>query len=423
MRILIRVLFIGGLVSPVPGAAESRPYYQVVTTSTITGASTISQPIYLQGTSATGHQPDDRIGFTFTMGAVGRALPPASTTFTLAAIGDVMLSHRFDGPIRDGVQPFRDLAPVLRGADLAIANLEGPITNRGTRVRPKTFTFRVPPARTAMLVDAGLDVLALANNHSMDFGPVGLRDTIAALRGAGLAWCGAGETIADARRPAIVEVRGTRVAVLSYNWTLPTSFNAVDGRPPRASRPERKGDRGRPTRAGNAEGHPEWMAGDIAKARETCPVVIVMIHWGQEKSHALRAYQRPHARRALEAGAALVIGHHPHVAQGIERIGNGVACYSIGDGVFGGSDHRSADSLVLRAGFGPAGLAHVEVLALHTNLRAIGFVPRIRAGSDARPTLDLVRSLSAELGTTLAESTTAEGWPALRLDLIGAPSR
>ena len=356
------------------------------------------------------------------IGDPGATLMQASgaigSPFTLAAIGDVMLSHVFDGPIRKGVDPFADLAPVLRGADLAIANLEGPITARGARVKGKKFTFRVPPERARMIAEAGIDALALANNHSMDFGPVGLRDSMAALRTAGLAYAGAGEDIAEARRPAVLDVHGTRVALLSYNWTNPSSYNAADAWAGRKAAPGRKAARGRPARAGNAAGNPEWMAADVAKARATCPVVIVMIHWGREKSHALRAYQRPHARRAIEAGAALVIGHHPHVAQGIERVGDGVVCYSIGDGVFGGSDHRTNDSLVLRAGFGPGGLQHVEVMALHTNLRAIGFTPAIRRGDDAKPTLALVRNLSLALGTTLMETTSVEGWPALRLDVV-----
>lgn len=355
----------------------------------------------------------------------GTEFVSSATTFTFAAIGDVMLSHVFDGPIKRGINPLDGVAPVLRAADLAIANLEGPITTRGSRAKAKKYTFRTPPARAAMLADAGLDVVGLANNHSMDFGAVGFRDTRDALRAAGVAFCGAGDDIAEARRPAIVEVRGTRVAILAYNWTNPSYFNAADAWPGRRARPGRKAERGRPARPGNAAAQPAWIAADVAKARETCPVVVVVIHWGQEKSHALRDYQRPFARRAIESGASLVIGNHPHVAQGIERIGNGVACYSIGDGVFGGSDHRAADSLVLRAGFEAGRLASVEVMALHTNLRAIGFVPRIRTGVDAKPTLALVRSLSADLGTGLRETTSAEGWPALRLELADSstPSR
>ncbi len=413
MNRMLWIPFIAVLMLPIPGSADSTPSYQVVLTSTANGISTY-------GLSGTMHQSADRIGFTFSMGGVGRVLPSASTNFTLAAIGDVMLDHALDGPIRKGVDPFAGVAPVLRGADVAIANLEGPITARGTRAKGKKYAFRTPAARTAMLTGAGLDVLALANNHSMDYGAVGFRDTVAALRAAGLAFCGAGEDIDEARQPAIVEVKGTRVAFLSYNWTEPGYFNAANAWAGRKARPGRKAVRGRPARPGNAAGNPEWMAADVAKARQTCPVVIVMIHWGKEKSHELRAYQRPHARRAIEAGAALVIGHHPHVAQGIERIGNGVACYSIGDGVFGGSPRRSADSLVLRAGFGAMGLAHVEVMALHTNLHKIGYVPAIRAGEDAKPTLTMVKTLSAALGTTLMETTSAEGWPALRLALDGS---
>lgn len=319
--------------------------------------------------------------------------------FVLVAIGDVMLGWHYDEAFKAGADPFRNLAPVLRGADMAVANLEGPLTARGRAVAGKRFIFRVPVERARRLPLAGISVVGLANNHIMDYGAIGLADTVAALQGAGVAFCGAGVNEAAARRPAYVSPKGTRVAVLAYNWTWPASFQATARKP------------------GTAAANPAWVTRDVRRARAECPVVVVLFHWGQEKSHSLRDYQRGFSRAAVEAGASLVIGAHPHVAQGVERIGNAVVAHSIGDAVFGGARRRDEDSLILRAAFAETGLARVEFLALETSNLGTDYAPRIRTGADARKVLNLVRKLSKDLGCALAEGKTAEGWPCLVLDL------
>ena len=328
-----------------------------------------------------------------------------ATNATVVVIGDVMLGWHYDPQYRAGADPFRNLAPVLRAADLAIANLEAPLTGRGRAVKGKRFTFRVPVERARWLAQAGLRVVGLANNHIMDFGPIGLADTTAALRGAGVAWCGAGDNETDARRPAILEVNGLRVAVLAYNWTWPAGYQATAKRP------------------GTAAAHPAWVAEDVRRARASGATVIVLYHWGQEKSHELRDYQREFSRGAVAAGATLVIGTHPHVAQGVERIGQAVIAHSIGDAVFGGARRRSEDSLVLRATIGAGGLERVEFLALETSNEDTDYAPRIRAGADARPLLGQVRALSEKLGCALDDGTTDEGWPCLALSVSPPPGR
>jgi len=343
--------------------------------------------------------------------ATAQAAPAASATtaatpaapgrpFTLCFIGDVLPGVFYDEAINGGQDPFRNLRAFLTAGDLAIANLEGPMTKRGRRVVGKRFTFRVPPARAALLTGAGLDVVGLANNHIMDYGPTGLRDTHAALDAAGIRWCGASDNEVAARRPVIVEAGGVRVAFLAYNWTWPSSYQA------RAHSP------------GTAAARPSWVAADVAAARALAPVVVVLVHWGEEKSHALRDYQRPLARTVMEAGGSLLIGSHPHVPQGVERVGAGVAFYSLGDGVFGGARVRHEDSLAVRASFDGAGrLTGVECFALQSSNQDTAWAPRLRAGDDARPCLDLVRSLSGALGTTLLEGRSGDGLPSLSVSL------
>jgi len=356
-------------------------------------------------------------------GAVVRAVRPAllglglvfltlagnadTGAFTVAVIGDVLPGVRYDTRTEAGEGPFRNLTPWLSRADIAAANLEGPLTARGVRIRGKKFTFRVPPTNARWLVSSGLDILGLANNHVLDYGPVGLADTIETLSRYGLLWCGAGRDITEARRPAMIRAGGMRVAFLAYNLTYPKSYYATGSRP------------------GTVYGDAATIREDVIAARKNADAVIVLMHWSKEKSHELRQYQRPLASTAIEAGAALVVGAHPHVMQGIERIGSGIVAYSLGDAVFGGALRRAEDSLLLRAVFSGGALSMVELFALQTSNVDTEFAPRVRTGEDADPALKMLVDLSAGLGCVLRRGQSAEGTPCASITIgpgVPAPS-
>jgi poly-gamma-glutamate synthesis protein (capsule biosynthesis protein) len=354
----------------------------------------------------TGYQPAAVLGIVCSaLLGLGLALLPGTGNtgpepLTVVVIGDVLPGVRYDTRTETGEGPFRNLAPWLSRADIAAANLEGPLTARGVRVQGKKFTFRVPPTRARWLVSSGLDVLGLANNHVLDYGPVGLTDTIETLSRYGLLWCGAGRNLVEARRPAMARAGAGRVAFLAYSLTYPRSYYATASRP------------------GTVYGDATAIREDVAAARKNADVVIVMMHWSKEKSHELRQYQRPLATAAVEAGAALVIGAHPHVMQGVERIGSGVAAYSLGDAVFGGALRRTEDSLLLRAVFSGGTLNAVEFFALQTSNVDTEFAPRIRTGEDAGPALKMLADLSAGLGCVLKLGRSAEGTPCASLALV-----
>jgi poly-gamma-glutamate synthesis protein (capsule biosynthesis protein) len=291
------------------------------------------------------------------------------------------------------------LAPIVRGADLAFANLEGPLTQRGKSVEGKTYTFRTPPSRVAMLQKAGFDGFSLANNHIMDFGAVGLEETLAALDGAKICHAGAGANLAAARTPAWFEVQGLPVAFLAYNMTYPHSYWAGPATP------------------GTAIADRDQIVADVKAARARGAQVIVMLHWGDELSDDPRLDQRSLASALAEAGACLVVGAHPHVSQGVQRFRGAIAVYSVGDAVFGGHPLLAKDSLVVRARLNAQGLEHIELLSLRVNRRDTHSRPTIRTDAEAKPRLARVIELSRELGTKLTRTQTAEGWPALTLDL------
>jgi poly-gamma-glutamate synthesis protein (capsule biosynthesis protein) len=267
---------------------------------------------------------------TPTATATTTATATSTTTgpVTLIAVGDVMLARTL--ATRLSPSPFTAVASILQSADVAVANLECAVGVGGTPAK-KAFTFLAPPAAAATLADAGLDVVTLANNHSLDFGPDVLAQTFAALDSAHVAHAGAGATEDDAHRPAIVEVRGKRLAFLGYVdvMTEGTGFDV------------------RSWEAHGASPGVAWLdtariGRDVAAAKANADIVVVMLHTGFEGHWVANVWQRAAAHAAIDAGALVVLGAHPHLLQGVERYKGGFVAYSLGDFVFDGKDKYSA---------------------------------------------------------------------------------
>lgn len=330
--------------------------------------------------------------------ALGRALAQQSAgrggdDIIVAAVGDIMLDREVRRSIttRGGGYPFEAVAPLLAGADLRIGNLELPLTDRGAPAN-KDYVFRAPPATADALRGAGFNVLTLANNHAMDYGKEGLLDTLDALDRAGIAHPGGGRTAAEAYAPAIVTVKGVRVALLSYVNT------PNDSRSGWAAESTRAG----PAAPGVAWGTADAVRRDVTAARSQADLVIVAIHAGWEYTAAPNPIQRELARAAIDAGAALVLGAHPHVLQGIELYRNVPIVYSLGNFVFDldDDDRRqpglpSTLSAVLRIRMGREGVRGIEILPAVIDQRDGHPVPV--TGAAAKPVLDRLYALTDAL--------------------------
>lgn len=315
------------------------------------------------------------------------AMPPARPAghFTLAAVGDVMIdASAREIVVREGYDyPFDATRMVLEGADITIANLEGPLTTRGKADPDKRFVFRSPPRKVARaLAAAGFDVVSLANNHTLDYGAIGLADTIAALDAVGVRYIGAGANLAAARTPAIIEVGGKRVAFLAYNLTYPENFWATA------------------THAGTAFAHRHHVIADTRAARRKADIVIVSFHWGQEVKTTLRAYQPALGRAAIDAGASLVIGHHPHILQGVEHYRDGVILYSLGNFAFGSYSKRVRTSAIALVDFERGRIARVRMVPLDVYNPRVLFQPQPLTGAAAEAVIDEIQQLSAQRDTT-----------------------
>ena len=256
---------------------------------------------------------------------------PAAATSTLdrvvtiAAVGDIMLARDLVTLMHQhgALYPYERVAHLLRDADLTVANLETTFTERGVAA-DKLYTFRTPPRFAAGLAGAGIDVVSLGNNHTADFGPAGIEDTLAALDDVGIRYAGAGADEAAARQPTFVDVRGLRIAFLSYTDVLENTFAGPD-------------------RPGVAFAAEEAVAADVASARARADVVVALFHFGVEYTDAPQPDQQRLARAAIDAGALLVLGHHPHTLQGWERYRGGLIAYSLGNFVFDLDDEDLAN--------------------------------------------------------------------------------
>lgn len=302
------------------------------------------------------------------------------------AVGDIMLAGRGSAVLeRLGYDhPFAATSSVLKTGDLAVGNLETPIAIGGNEFRKKRFRFKASPKAAVALKRAGFSVLTMANNHMLDYGESGLLETINHLDIHGIKHSGAGKSLAEARREAIVSCNGSTVAFLSYSLTYPEEFFA------------------RSRRAGTAPGYPFFFEKDISRAKAAADYVVVSFHWGKEGASTPQRYQIITARKAVDAGADLVIGHHPHVLQGIESYKNALIFYSLGNFAFGSLSRNSDRSIIARITL-DNGIREAELIPINVLNHEVRFQPAILKGKKGKEVITRLRTISKTLGTTIGD--------------------
>jgi poly-gamma-glutamate synthesis protein (capsule biosynthesis protein) len=334
---------------------------------------------------------------------------PNNAELTMLFVGDVYV-RRADPP-----SIFAHVAPLLREADVAFGNLEAPLTDRGEPILGKPIAgvnFRSPPDAVSALTFAGFDAMGLANNHSMDFGPEGILRTVELLDAAGIAHCGAGRNSEAARRPAILERKGRRIAFLSYSSVYqPGVFPAGPDSPGIATVKIHTAYQPSP-RVFEQPGSPpttvtipdpaerEALLDDVRRAKEQADIVVVSWHWGVSQSYRkLVNYQTELGRAVIDAGADLVLGHHPHVVQGIEAYRHGFICYSMANFAF---DHQSPHfedrSMIVKCQVADGRIQRCTVLPVLINGDGQPEVVDLERG---RSILQALEEASTELGSAV----------------------
>jgi poly-gamma-glutamate capsule biosynthesis protein CapA/YwtB (metallophosphatase superfamily) len=259
--------------------------------------------------------------------------PAAPPELRLAFAGDVHFTGRTLALLDDPATAFGPIAAQLGDADLTVVNLETAVTDRGTP-EPKQYHFRSPATAYAALRAAGVDAASVANNHTLDYGRVGLADTLDSARAAGFPVFGAGRTADEAYAPWLTTVHGVRIAVLGMSQigTLAQEWKPTA------------------TRSGVA------MAFDTARAtaavraaRAAADLVVVFMHWGIEGSSCPSAQMKTFAATLARAGADIVVGTHAHTLLADGWSGRTYVHFGLGNFVwYVGAGTRSTDTGVLR---------------------------------------------------------------------------
>jgi len=295
-------------------------------------------------------------------------------TAELIAVGDVSLV------CPNGHDPFEHVGRYLRAGDILFGNLETALSDAGVAVE-KEVALGVSPRQAEYLKRAGFDVVSIANNHILDYGSRGLSQTLAALREHGIRFVGAGDA-SSPQEHEIIERNGLRVGFLAY-WdngapALPDGafVNRID----------------RP-----------MILEQVHSLKRQCDTVAVSLHWGIEYVYYPSPRQIELARDLIRNGAALVLGHHPHVVQGIERLGNGLIAYSLGSFQFEPRREEARQSFVLRARISARGVERYKLIPTQIS---DADRPRFTRAGDRRETLRFVERLSAPIG----EGRVTEKW-------------
>lgn len=273
-------------------------------------------------------------------------LPPKQEV-SLIAVGDISFSRgvaEISKRHNDPNYPLLKVSDYLKSADLVFGNLETAITP-GREIKGGEMVFRSDPITAQLLKNAGFSILSLANNHTPNFGDKGLKDTFKYLNEAGIKYAGAGNNDIEANQPAYIEKNGIKFAFLAYNSddVVPASYQADSGH------------------AGTAFMNKDKMVNAVKEAKKNADIVIVSMHAGVEYTDKPNEMQINFAHLAIDSGADLVIGHHPHTIQTVEEYKGKYIFYSLGNFIFDQMwSEKTRKGLTVKMLFDKKGVLKVE---------------------------------------------------------------
>jgi len=287
----------------------------------------------------------------------------------------VMLDRGVGGKIRQhgAGHVFARVKQALADGDVRFCNLEAPLSATGPHA-PHQLIFRASPAAVGSLTDAGFDVVSLANNHTMNAGREGLQNTMSLLARHGIAFAGAAWREGGDVHPTTLRVNDLRLRFLAF-----TSIGRGDAH----VSPE----------------DPSAALAQVRAARREADVLVVSVHWGVEYKRRPSQWQREFAHRLVEAGADVVLGHHPHVLQGVEVLDGKLILYSMGNFVFDQRGRERMESAIFN-------IRHDDVDGLSVRVRPVWipratFAPELCDAEMGARILERMRGLCEDLGTAM----------------------
>jgi len=285
---------------------------------------------------------------------------PEIKAATLVFGGDVMLSRSIGIHMKknDNYHMYWEpLYELIKDSDLSFVNLESPISDKGANVG-SIYSFRASPLVMDGVIESGLDVVSFANNHVWDWGRLAFLDTLDRLDNAGIIYAGAGMDSGESHMPKIISANGIEIAYLAYTDLVSEWLRRDDAEPSIAGIEMEK------------------IIEDIDYAKELgADFVVVSYHFGEEYKTSHNSYQEKIAKETIDAGANFVIGHHPHVAEGIELYKGGVIAYSLGNLIFDQNfSPETSFGLMLKAKVSKDEILSLEKIRIDFNST---FVPKI----------------------------------------------
>ena len=342
--------------------------------------------------------PTDKVSIDLPFGEIAER---AEKLVTIAGAGDVNFGDGVTPYLSSGGvdYPWEGASAVFTNADLGFVNLECCISSGGTPAPGKAYTFRGPVDSAAGLSHAGVKVVSLANNHSKDFGTGAMLETFEHLKENNVAYCGAGNNAAEAYSAAVLDAHGRKVAFLAFTRVFPEGWQATESSPGCAVTFDH-----------------DRVASAIKDAKSKSDFVVASFHWGIELATSPDGDQRELAHLAVDSGADLVLGHHPHVVQGLELYRNRLIAYSLGNFIFSPPREISSKTFAVMAVLGPEGLVQAKIVPMYISACR----PVIVSGSAAASWLGTVAGYCRELGTGMTvrnergfiDGSPAQGKPA-----------
>jgi len=307
---------------------------------------------------------------------------PTSSSQSILFIGDMM----FEWAVKDTMQrygagyPLKKIQSFLKSFDFVMANLESPLTNNDQSLVNQKYIFKATPDIAFILADAGITAVTLANNHMLDYDVTGLLDTLTSLSNAKVLYAGAGRNETTASLPIMYQLGESHIAVLCY--TQISSKEMIAKNNPGVNFFEL-----------------EKAKNDIQKYR-FCNTVIIILHWGNEYFYYPSSKQIDIAHALIDAGADAIVGHHPHVYQGIEIYKNRPIVYSLGNFLFGSIHEGINDNIACALYLSEKGkILKIHIYAIKGKFTDANIQPNVLEYEDAVKIFQHIYEISMPLGT------------------------
>lgn len=295
------------------------------------------------------------------------AEPDVSKKSTSIAFGGDVLIHNsvISRYKADGVNGFidTDLLQIMKAADIMMVNQEFAFTNRGEPMKDKQYTFRTDPTYVKLFHELGVDIVTLANNHTLDFGVQGLLDSCNTLEEANIKYVGAGENLEKAKEIEYMQVNGYQIAFIGASRVIPVpDWNATSTKPGMLTTYD-----------------PTVTLEQIKLAKENADYVVVYVHWGKEREEFPEQYQKNMGKQYVDAGADIVIGSHSHCLQGIEYYKGKPIVYSLGNYIFGSQSYQTALAVLTITETGSMELSLVPATATNGKTSLVSEPEKVKA--------------------------------------------